>query len=62
MRYRCIGALQAVIGGSSVKGDTVEFSLHSPDGQSFTLNYSGIDKVHMSVAINNYAYQLVTGM
>ena len=62
MNYRCTGALQAMVGGSNVRGDTVSFSLLSSDGLSFTLNYSGgIDKMKMPVVVNNYADQLVTG-
>jgi len=61
MSYSCRGALQAMVGGSSVRGGTVDFSLHSSDGQSFTLSYDDTDKLPMSVAVNNYAYQLVAG-
>src|SRR3546814_19021390 len=60
MNYRCTGALQAMVGGSNVRGDTVSFSLLSSDGLGFTLNYSaGVDKIKMPVVVNNYADQQI---
>lgn len=59
MKYRCTGTLQAMVGGVSVMGGTVDFILRSPDGQSFTPSYS--DRYDLHTAVNNYAHQLTAG-